>query len=73
MLSLLCKNVEKYFSSLDISSLDCVRDPFVLSAFELAELTVAEDELTEIRYERRLKLKHSTLWLSLRQEYPIIT
>jgi hypothetical protein len=36
-LSLPRKNIEKYFSSFDISSLDCVRDPFVLSAFESAE------------------------------------
>jgi hypothetical protein len=40
--------------------LDWVRDPVVLSAFELAELTVAEeDEPKEIRKDRRLKLKHS--------------
>jgi hypothetical protein len=43
-----------------------------------AELTVAEDELMEIRNDRRLKLKRSStdmasFWLSLRQEYPIIT
>jgi hypothetical protein len=51
----------------------------VLSAFESAELTVAEeDELTEIDNDRRLKLKHSStdmalFWLSIRQEYPIVT
>jgi hypothetical protein len=45
-----------------------MRDPFVLSALEL---TVAEeDELTEIRNDRRLKLKYSSkymasFWLSL--------
>jgi hypothetical protein len=55
-----------------------VRDPFVLSAFESAELAVAEDELTEIRNNRSLKLKLSStemvwFWLSLRQEYPIVT
>jgi hypothetical protein len=38
-----------------------MRDLFVLNAFESAELTVAEDgELTEIRNDRRLKLKHSS-------------
>jgi hypothetical protein len=61
--SLLGKNIEKYFSSLDIlvSSLDWVRDLFVFSAFESAKLTVAEkDELMEIRNDRRLKLKHSS-------------
>jgi hypothetical protein len=43
-----------------------------------AELTVAEDELLEIRNDRRLKLKCSStdtasLWLPLWQEYHIIT
>jgi hypothetical protein len=40
--------------------MDWVKDLFVLSAFESAELTVAEDELMEIRKDRRLKLKHSS-------------
>jgi hypothetical protein len=69
-LSLLSKNTEKYFLSLAVSSLDWVKDPFVSSVFESAELTVAEDELTEISESRRLKLKHSStdmtsFWLSL--------
>jgi hypothetical protein len=70
-LSLLSKNAEKYYPSLDVSSFDWVRDLLVLIAFELAELTVAEeDKLMEIRNERRLKLKHSStdmpsFWLSL--------
>jgi hypothetical protein len=56
--------------------LDWVRDRFVLNAFESAEFSVAEeDELTEIRNDRRLKLKNSTdmvpLWFSLQQEYSI--
>jgi hypothetical protein len=77
-LLLLSKNIRNYFLSLDVSSLDWVRDLFVLSAFESAELAVAEDELTEIRNDGKLKLKHSTtdmasFWLSLQQEYPIIT
>jgi hypothetical protein len=45
-LSLLSKISEKYFPSLDVFSLDWVRDSFVLSVFQSAELTVAEDELT---------------------------
>jgi hypothetical protein len=32
-LSLMSKNTEKYFLSFDVSSLDWVRDPFVLSEF----------------------------------------
>jgi hypothetical protein len=48
--SLLSKIIEKYFPSLNASSLDWERDPFVISAFESAELTAAEDdELTEVR------------------------
>jgi hypothetical protein len=50
----------------------------VLSAFESAELTVAEDELMGIRNDGRLKLNHSSadvasFCLSLRQGYPIMT
>jgi hypothetical protein len=77
-LSLLNKNTGKYFPSLYVFSLDWVRDPFVLRALDSAELTVAEDDvLTEIRNDRRLKVKHSStdmasFWLSLREEYPII-
>jgi hypothetical protein len=76
-LSLPNKRNEKYFPSLSVSSLDW--DPFVLSAFESAEFTPAEeDELTEIRNGRSLKVKHSStgmasLWFSLQQEYSIIT
>jgi hypothetical protein len=78
ILQSLSKNIEKYFLSLDASSLDWVRHPVVLSAFESAELTAAEyDELAEIRNDRRLKLKHSStdmasFWLFLRQETPIM-
>jgi hypothetical protein len=59
--------------------LDRLRDPFVFCAFDPAELTVAEeDELTEIRNDRRLKLKYSptdmaSFWLSVRQQHPITT
>jgi hypothetical protein len=64
--------IEKYFPSPDVFvfSLDWARDPFVFSVFESAELTVAEDELTEIRDNRRLKMKDTSTdmassWLSL--------
>jgi hypothetical protein len=79
ILSLLSKNIEKHLQSLDASFLDWVRDPFVLSAFKSAELTVAEeDELMEIRNDRRLKLKHSScdmasFWFVFRTESPITT
>jgi hypothetical protein len=78
-LSLLTKNTEIYFPALDASSWNWVRDPFVLSEFEPAELTAAQEaELREIRKDRRLNLKHSStdmasFWLPLQQEYLIIT
>jgi hypothetical protein len=70
-LSLMSKSTENYFLSLDASSLDWVRDLFVLGTFESTNLSVAEDdELMEIRKHGRLKLKHSStgmgsFWLSL--------
>jgi hypothetical protein len=73
------KNIENYFPSLNVPSLDWLRVPFVLSVFESAELAVAEEEtLMEIRNDKRLKLKHSStdmasFWLSLRQEYTFTT
>jgi hypothetical protein len=45
-LSVLSKNNEKYFWSLDVSSSDWVKDSFVLSAFKSAKLTVPEDNIT---------------------------
>lgn len=78
-LTLLETNIEKYFPSLDISSLDWVRNPFVLNACQLTNLNITEeDELTEIRNDRGLKLKHSTMdttlfWLSVQNEFPNIT
>jgi hypothetical protein len=55
-LSLLSKNTEKHFPPPDISFLDWARDLFVLSVFESAELTAAEEEeLIEIRNARRLE------------------
>lgn len=79
ILSLLSKNIGKYFPSLDVSSLDWVIHPFMVIVCESAELIVAEeDELMKIRNDRGLKLKHlstdmTSFWLSLREEYPIIT
>jgi hypothetical protein len=54
-----------------------VRDPFVKSALESAELTLAEeDELLEIRIDRRQKHSSTDMapfWFSPPQEDPIIT
>ena len=78
-LLLLSKNIEKYFPLLDVSSLDWVRDLFTINACRSAKFTVSkEDELTDIRNNRGLKLKHLSMdmtlfGLFLREEYPIIT
>jgi hypothetical protein len=75
-LSLLSKNTEKYFLSLDVIFLG-LGERYI--CVKLAELTFAEEDmLMDIRNDRRLKLKYSStdmasFWLSLQQEYPIIT
>jgi hypothetical protein len=52
ILSLLTKHIENYSPSLNVSSLD--GDPFVLSAFESAQLAATEEYgLTDVRNDRR--------------------
>ena len=78
-LRLLGRKIEKHFPSPDISTLDCIRDLFVLPAYKLAKLKITEgDKLTEIRNDQGLKLKHSatdttSFWLSLKSEFASIT
>lgn len=45
--------MKKYFPSLDVSSLDWARDPFVLNM-----CVVEKDELTDISNDGGLKLKN---------------
>lgn len=55
-------NINKYFPSLDVSSMDWVRNPFVDSAYQSAMLnTQQEDELIDIRNDRGLKLQYSKI------------
>jgi len=57
-LRLLYKNIKKYFPSLDFSSMDWVKNPFIDSAYETALLTTYEEsELTDIKNDRGLKLQ----------------
>ncbi|XP_042234779.1 zinc finger BED domain-containing protein 5-like [Homarus americanus] len=64
---------------LDKNLVSLILQSLSVSACESAGLTVAEeDELTETRNDRGLKLKQlstdmTSFWLSIREEYPIIT
>lgn len=61
-LRLLNLNIKKYFPSLDVSSIDWVRNPFVDSAYETASFTTNEEsELIDIKNDRGLKLQYSKL------------
>lgn len=61
-LHLLYENIKKYFPSLDVSSMDWVRNPFIDSAYETALFTTDEEsELIDIKNDRGLKLQYSKL------------
>ena len=70
--------IDHYFPTLSIEDYDWVRDPFleILSRegiFTLRE----EEELTDIRHDRTLKLKYrdsslESFWVSIENEYPSI-
>lgn len=61
-LHLLYENIKKYFPSLDVSSMDWVRNPFIDSAYESALFTTDEEsELIDIKNDRGLKLQYSKL------------
>ena len=70
--------IDHYFSTLSIEDYDWVRNPFleILSRegiFTLRE----EEELTDIRHDKTLKLKHrdsnlDSFWVSIENEYPTI-
>jgi len=82
-LHLLYENIKKYFPSLDVSSMDWVRNPFIDSAYETALFTTDEEsELIDIKNDRGLKLQYSTIkinvdvssfWINLLHEYPKIS
>ncbi|KAL4107274.1 hypothetical protein QTP88_017647 [Uroleucon formosanum] len=61
-LHLLYENIKKYFPSLDVSSMDWVRNPFIYSAYETVLFTTDEEsELIDIKNDRGLKLQYSKL------------
>jgi hypothetical protein len=56
------ENIKKYFPSLDVSSMDLVRNPFIDSAYETALFTTDEEsELINIKNDHGLKLQYSKL------------
>lgn len=56
------ENIKKYFPSLDISSLDWVRNPFIETAYNTAVFTTDEEsELIDLKNDRGLKLQYSKL------------
>lgn len=61
-LRLLEENIKKYFSSLDISSMDWVRNPFIETAYKTAVFTTDEEgELIDLKNDRGLKLQYFKL------------
>lgn len=61
-LRLLEENIKKYFPSLDVSSMDWVRNPFIDSAYKTALFTTDEEsELIDVRNDRGLKLQYEKL------------
>ncbi|KAL4122684.1 hypothetical protein QTP88_014969 [Uroleucon formosanum] len=61
-LHLLYENIKKYLPSLDVSSTDWVRNPFIDSAYETTLFTTDEEsELIDIKNDRGLKLQYSKL------------
>lgn len=61
-LRLLEENIKKYFPSLDVSTMDWVRNPFINSAYETALFTTDEEsELVDVRNDRSLKLQYAKL------------
>ena len=70
--------IDHYFPTLSIEDYDWVRDPFleILSREGIFTLR-KEEELTDIRHDRTLKLKYrdsslDSFWVSIENEYPSI-
>ncbi len=76
-LEILEGNIMKYFPDISVIQFDWLRNPFIQSNTQQLSLNEVQ-ELTDIRNDRSLKLKHSevsleTFWLELKDEFPHIT
>ena len=70
--------IDHYFPTLSIEDYDWVRNPFLEILSRQGMFTLREEEeLTDIRHDRTLKLKHrdsslDSFWVSIENEYPTI-
>ena len=69
--------IDHYFPTLSIEDYDWVRDPFLEILSREGIFTLREEELTDIRHDRTLKLKYrdsslDSFWVSIENEYPSI-
>ena len=78
-LIILQQKLSHYFSDLNISHCDWVRNPFNKSAIEAAYFVnhVAQEQMLEMRMDRTLQLKHNEMdlasfWIISQHKYPDI-
>lgn len=70
------KNIEKYFPNICVENYDWLRNPFIPDPSNKQQLSLREEEeLTDIRNDRTLKLKYmemslQTFWISIEDEFP---
>lgn len=70
------KNIEKYFPNICVENYDWLRNPFIPDPSNKLQLSLCEEEeLTDIRNDRTLKLKYmemslQTFWISIEDEFP---
>lgn len=70
------KNIEKYFPNISVESYDWLRNPFIYDPSNSQQLSLSEEEeLTDIRNDRTLKLKYKevsleTFWIDIEKEFP---
>lgn len=78
-LDVLEKNIEKYFPNIAVETYDWVRNPFIRYTSNKLQLSLnEEEELTDIRNDGTLNLKHQEgslqrFWIELETEYPLIS
>ena len=75
-LTSLQEKIEYYFPVLLVEDYDWVRNPFI-EVVSKGQLTLKEEELTDILHDRTLKLKHCELsldsfWIIVENEYTTI-
>lgn len=70
------KNLEKYFPNVSVASYNWLRNPLIYDPSNSQQLSlIEEEELTDIRNDRTLKLKYKevsleTFWIDIEKEFP---